>query len=130
MLIAFGLWLRAAVDETPVFRAIEDRGERPVSPIKEVLRLRRNLAAGILARIGPDVLYGMFAVLVLTYATQRLGLSRGQAMTAVMAGSALQVVTIPWRDGSRTALEDGGSISSARRAARRGARPSSCSPRA
>lgn len=97
VLIAFGLWLRSALDETPVYRAIEATGERPQSPVSEIFKLhRRRLAAGILARIGPDVLYAMFAVFVLTYATQKLGLTRGQAITAVMAGSALQVFAIPF----------------------------------
>jgi MFS family permease len=37
----------------------------------------------------------MFAVFVLTYATQRLGLSRAQAVAAVLSGSALQIFLIP-----------------------------------
>jgi MFS family permease len=53
------------------------------------------LIAAILARVGPDVLYAMFAVFVLTYATKELGMSRGEAVTAVLVGSAFQVGLIP-----------------------------------
>jgi MFS family permease len=96
VLIGFSLWIRVKLEETPEFTALEARGERPQAPIREVLRNhRRALAAAMLARIGPDVLYSMFAVFVLTYATQRLGLTRGEALTAVLLGSAVQVPLIP-----------------------------------
>lgn len=96
VLVGFGLVIRTKLEETPVFRELERRGDRPAAPVTEVLRTQiRPLIAGILCRVGPDVLYAMFAVFVLTYATQKLGMSRGQAVTAVMIGSAIQVVLIP-----------------------------------
>jgi MFS family permease len=96
VLVCFGLWIRSRLEETPVFRELEARGERPKAPVTEVvLTERRALAAAILARIGPDVLYSLFTAFVLTYATQMLGLSRAQAVTAVLSGSALQVLLIP-----------------------------------
>lgn len=97
VLVAFGLLIRSRLEETPVFRELEARGDRPTAPVSEVLRTQtRPLVAAILARVGPDVLYAMFAVFVLTYATKELGMSRGEAVTAVLVGSALQVVMIPW----------------------------------
>ncbi|TCC05655.1 MFS transporter [Kribbella soli] len=97
VLVAFGLLIRSRLEETPVFRELEARGDRPTAPVSEVLRTQtRPLIAAILARVGPDVLYAMFAVFVLTYATKELGMSRGEAVTAVLVGSALQVVMIPW----------------------------------
>jgi MFS family permease len=96
LLVGFGLWIRSQLEETPVFRHLEACGKRPAAPITEVFRTQgRGLLAAILARVGPDVLYALFAVFVLTYATQKLGLSRRQAMTAVLAGSALQIILIP-----------------------------------
>lgn len=96
VLVAFGLFIRARLEETPVFRELEARGDRPTAPVTEVLRTQtRPLIAAILARVGPDVLYAMFAVFVLTYATKELGMSRGQAVTAVLVGSAFQVGLIP-----------------------------------
>ena len=84
------------LEETPVFRELQERGDRPAAPVTEVLRTQtRPLIAAMLARVGPDVLYAMFAVFVLTYATQKLGMSRGLAVTAVLIGSAFQVGLIP-----------------------------------
>ncbi|MEU6097151.1 MFS transporter [Streptomyces sp. NPDC047079] len=96
VLVAFGLWIRAKLEETPVFKAMEAEQSRPEAPIREVLTTqRRALAAAILSRVAPDVLYAMFTVFVLTYATDRLGMSRGSALTAVLVGSSLQVFLIP-----------------------------------
>ncbi|MET7601552.1 MFS transporter [Streptomyces avermitilis] len=96
VLVGFGLWIRAKLEETPVFKAMEAEQSRPVAPIREVFATqRRALAAAILSRVAPDVLYAMFTVFVLTYATDRLGMSRGSALAAVLVGSSLQVFLIP-----------------------------------
>jgi MFS family permease len=95
LLVAFGLWIRARLGETPVFSKLAAH-ERSTAPLSELLAShKRGLLASILARIGPDVLYAMFAVFVLTYATQHLGLERSHAVLAVVLGSALQAATIP-----------------------------------
>ena len=56
-LVLFGLWLRRGVEETPVFREMEQKQETAKTPIKEVLgqHWRRLLVAGG-SRIGSDVL--------------------------------------------------------------------------
>lgn len=95
-LVGFGLWIRLKLEETPVFRRIAELGERPSAPISEVFRdERRALAAAVLVRVCPDVLYALFTVFVLTYITSHTTLSRGQGLAAVMIGSALQLVLIP-----------------------------------
>ncbi|MFI7102238.1 MFS transporter [Streptomyces sp. NPDC050161] len=96
VLVAFGLWIRVRLEETPVFQAMEASGDRPQAPIREVFTTQpRALAAAVLCRVAPDVLYAMFTVFVLTYATEQLGMERGKALTAVLIGSALQIVLIP-----------------------------------
>ncbi|MEU9230561.1 MFS transporter [Streptomyces massasporeus] len=96
LLVGFGLWIRAKLEETPVFKAMEAEQSRPEAPIREVLTTQpRALCAAILCRVAPDVLYAMFTVFVLTYATDRLGMPRGSALTAVLVGSLLQVLLIP-----------------------------------
>ncbi|MEV6787330.1 MFS transporter [Streptomyces sp. NPDC051098] len=96
VLVGFGLWIRAKLEETPVFKAMEAEQTRPEAPIKEVFATHpRALTAAILSRVAPDVLYALFTVFVLTYATGELGMSRGSALAAVLIGSSLQVVLIP-----------------------------------
>jgi MFS family permease len=95
-LVGFGLWIRSALEETPVFAEIAKAGEQSERPVAELFRTHRKpLIASILVRIGPDVLYAMFAVFVLTYATTLLGVSKVAAVSSVLIGSALQVPLIP-----------------------------------
>jgi MFS family permease len=96
VLVAFGLWVRTHLEETPVFKAVEKTGERPEAPIREVFATqRRPLIAAILSRVAPDVIYAMFTVFVLTYVTEQLDMPRGEALTAVLIGSGLQIFMIP-----------------------------------
>ncbi|MFF1675038.1 MFS transporter [Streptomyces sp. NPDC058256] len=96
VLVGFGLWIRAKLEETPVFKAMQAEQSRPEAPIREVFTTQpRALCAAILCRVGPDVLYAMFTVFVLTYATGELGMARGSALAAVLIGSSLQVFLIP-----------------------------------
>jgi len=96
VLVAFGLWIRLKLEDTPVFRAIKERGDQPAAPIGDVFRTQgRPLLAGVLSRIGPDVSYALFTVFVITYATTVLGMSRGSVLTAILIGSACQLATIP-----------------------------------
>lgn len=96
ILVGFGLWIRLRLEETPVFKKIAEHGDRPSAPIAEVFRHeRRALIAAVLVRVCPDVLYALFTVFVLTYLTQKLGMSRGEGLAAVMIGSGVQLALIP-----------------------------------
>ncbi|NKQ54820.1 MHS family MFS transporter [Amycolatopsis sp. K13G38] len=96
VLVIFGLWLRLKLEETPVFREIVKRDEKPKAPVGEVLRQEpRALITGILVRICPDVLYSMFTVFVLTYMTKQLHLPKSQGTIAVMIGSGFQLFLMP-----------------------------------
>lgn len=96
-LVLFGLWLRRGVDETPVFREMEEKKSTAKTPIKEVLtqHWRRLLVAGG-SRIGSDVLYALVVVFTLTYVTTVLHLSRPLALTATMIGAAGNAIAVPW----------------------------------
>ena len=96
LLIAFGLWIRVRLEETPIFRELAERDDRPTAPVSELFRHEsRGLLAAIFARVCPDVHYALFTVFVLTY-IQQLGMPRSVGMAAVLVGSALQVVAIPF----------------------------------
>ncbi|MDT7693897.1 MAG: hypothetical protein QOI75_3264, partial [Pseudonocardiales bacterium] len=95
VLVAFGLWIRLKLEDTPVFRAIQDAGDRSETPIKDIFRTeRRGLLTAVLSRIGPDVAYALFTVFVLSYGTTH-GFSRGQVLAATLIGAVLQLGLIP-----------------------------------
>jgi MFS family permease len=96
LLVAFGLWIRLTLEDTPVFRALQESGSTSTTPIREVLRTQpRGLIAAILSRLGPDVAYSLLTVYVLSYATRNAGFERAQVLSAVLIGSALQLGLIP-----------------------------------
>lgn len=96
VLVGVGLLIRAKIEETPVFEGLRERGDVSKSPLTDVFRYeRRSLVAATLSRIAPDVMYAMSTVFVLTYATLTFGQSPGQALGAVMIGSALQTLMVP-----------------------------------
>lgn len=95
-LIAFGLWIRLKLEDTPVFKALESRGDRSEKPVTEILSTqRRPLIAAVLSRLGPDVFYALYTVFILAYGVQHLNMDRSQVLTAVLIGSGCQLVTIP-----------------------------------
>lgn len=96
LLVAFGLWVRIGVTETPAFEQLARSNNTVKTPVVEVLRhhWRRLLIAGG-ARMGVGVVYALSAVFSLTYITTTLGLSRPLALTAVMIGAACNVLCVP-----------------------------------
>jgi MFS family permease len=93
LLVAFGLWLRLGVAETPEFLQLEQGQAR--APIGEVLRHHRSglLVAGG-SRFGPDVLFSLISAFCISYLTTVLGYSRTFATLALAIGAACNVVFI------------------------------------
>ena len=72
ILVAFGLWIRTRLEDTPVFREMASAvvtSRRSRSRTSCATTRVVSQGSGILCRVGPDVLYAMFVVFVLTYAT-------------------------------------------------------------
>ncbi|HKU17075.1 MAG TPA: MFS transporter [Steroidobacteraceae bacterium] len=95
-LVAFGLWVRRGVAETPLFRAIEQQQSQARAPVGEVVREHwRKLLVGGGVRIGPDVMYSLVAVFSLAYLTTTAGVSRTLALVALSIGGACNALAIP-----------------------------------
>src|SRR3954464_5094620 len=97
LLIGVGLWIRLTVEESPLFRELEEQGEREAAPLAKVVKCYpRQLAIAVCARLGVDVAFYTFALFVLTYVTTELGLSKSVGLAGVLIGSGLQLVLIPF----------------------------------
>ena len=95
LLVAFGMWLRLGVSETPEFLALEHTQQSSRAPLREVItnHWRRLLIAGG-SRFGTDVMYSLISAFCVTYVTTILGLSRTLATGALAIGALLNVVLI------------------------------------
>jgi MFS family permease len=94
-LVAFGLWLRLGVPETPEFLALERSASQSRAPLREVARQhwRAVLVAGG-SRFGPDVVYSLISAFCVSYVTTILGMSRTLATVALAIGALVNVVCV------------------------------------
>jgi metabolite-proton symporter len=96
VLVLVGLWIRLSISESPLFASVAESGARLRLPLVEVLRRHpRGLLVAMGARIGTDVAFYTFVVYALTYVTGTVKLPREVGLSAVLVGSACQLVLIP-----------------------------------
>jgi metabolite-proton symporter len=96
ILVLAGLWIRLSVAESPLFTEVERTGTTVRMPLVEVVRRHpRQLLVAMAARIGTDVAFYTFTVYSLVYVTGTVGRERSVGLTAVLVGSAFQLVLIP-----------------------------------
>ena len=103
VLVLIGLYVRLAVEESPMFRAAQARaaeraaaGNKDEMPILDVLRLYpREVLTAMGARFAENVSYYIFTIVIATYVTRQLGLTSSFVLGAVLIGAAVHLVTIP-----------------------------------
>jgi MFS family permease len=96
VLVLAGLWIRLSIAESPLFAEVERSGAKAKLPLVEVVRRHpRELLVAMAARIGTDVAFYTFTVYSLVYVTSVVGRERSVGLTAVLVGSACQLVLIP-----------------------------------
>ncbi|MET9319090.1 MFS transporter [Streptomyces sp. NPDC003038] len=103
VLVVIGLWIRISVSESPVFlearaKAAEQAaaGVKEQPPVVQVFRTSwRQVLTAIGTRLGENVSYYVLTAFLLVYVTVHLQLPKGQALNAVLIGSAVHFVTIP-----------------------------------
>ncbi|WP_033292599.1 MFS transporter [Amycolatopsis jejuensis] len=93
VLVLIGLWLRLYVAETPLFKEAPKPAGLPAGVV-----LRKHWRSVLLAaatRFGENAGFYLFSLFVITYVTTVLGMPSSVGLTAVLAGQACAVVTIP-----------------------------------
>lgn len=106
VLVGIGLYIRLAVEESPIFRAAQARaeqraaaGEKDALPIVEVFRrYPREVFTAMGARFAENVSYYIFTIVVVTYLTKNPPahqLPNSFVLNAVLIGAAVHLVTIP-----------------------------------
>jgi len=97
LLIVVGLYIRYTVGESPEFEAVKNKRKTSTLPAAEVLKRHwRPLLMTIGGKLGEVTLFYTIVVFSISYATMSLGFSRGDALNAVLIGSAIQLFSIPF----------------------------------
>ncbi|MCP5395193.1 MAG: MHS family MFS transporter [Sphingomonadaceae bacterium] len=97
VLVAIGYWLRRAVEESHIFEQEADASGVEAYPAVEVVRRNpRALLVGAGLRFGENLSYYVAAIFAITYFTEIKGGSRDLILNAVLVGSALECLTMPF----------------------------------
>lgn len=95
LLLGLGVYIRAKVQETPVFTEVSEQQPRLKAPVVEAIRRHpRNFLVVIGARLAENGLGYLFPVFGLSYIINTLHLPRETAITGVMLGNAAEIVGI------------------------------------
>ncbi|MFI9403014.1 MFS transporter [Nocardia sp. NPDC052316] len=97
VLVAVGLWLRHAVEESPIFVAAQRRGvtRQGHAPLRVVLgRHRKQVLMAALADVGEKATYYTFSIFLLAYLTQVVHAPKSTALTAITIASVFQATAI------------------------------------
>jgi len=95
-LLAVGWLIRSRVPESPEFTRLRDTQAPVKAPLAIVLREhRRDVLTIIGARMAENAWFYLAATFALAYATGQLALPREQVLSAITAGAALSLVTMP-----------------------------------
>lgn len=96
LLIAVALYVRLRVEESPVFKRIQETQTVIKLPVREALvRYPKNMLIGVGAHIADTAIIYLFATFSVSYVTGTLGLSRTTALTGVIIFSVAVIVLQP-----------------------------------
>jgi len=96
VLVGVGLFIRIAVEETPVFTDIARKKQVARFPVMEVFRSsKKRILLAMGARFAENGSFFIFSVFSLAYATQHLHVPRNVILGAVVLGALATTVTIP-----------------------------------
>ncbi len=97
VLVGVGLYIRLAIEESPVFQRVRQTDATARMPIVDVLRTYpRSVLIAIGLRFAENGAFYVFTVFVLTYVTTQLGLPNSLALLEVMIAVAIELFTIPF----------------------------------
>jgi MFS family permease len=98
VLIVIGIWVRTALEETPVFEAAVADAAAHKAPVLQTLKVRPwHVVVGGALKFGENVSFYLMTAFGLTYLTDpnMLHLPRSVALNGVLAGSAMGALTMP-----------------------------------
>ena len=97
LLVGVGLWIRLSMEETPAFRQIQAKNEVAKMPIVDIFKYhRRPFFTAVCLKISEIAYASIAGVFIMSYATSRLGLSRGLVLNGAFLSSLVALFSIPF----------------------------------
>jgi metabolite-proton symporter len=96
VLIGIGLYVRLRVLESPAFTEVKQEREVVRQPVWSVLRHHpRVVLTSALVRLSEQAPFYLFITFVLTYGTEKVGLTRGDLFNDTLIAAALGLISVP-----------------------------------
>ncbi|ORL16006.1 MFS transporter [Prescottella equi] len=96
LILAYGLWLRRALPETPEFRRIEDADDTASTPVRDVIRQQPRALVTVLGMtVGQTGIGYFYLVFMGTFGANQLGLDKTQILIGLIAAQVANAVLIP-----------------------------------
>jgi metabolite-proton symporter len=96
VLVAFGLWIRLQVMETPLFAELAERKELEKAPVAEVIKRHpKEIVLSALVRCSEQLPFYIFTSFALAYIHKDLGMAQSLALGAVTAAAVVELFAIP-----------------------------------
>lgn len=96
LILAYGLWLRKSLPETPEFRRIEDADDTATTPVRDVIRRQpRALVAVLGMTIGQTGIGYFYLVFMGTFGANQLELNKTQILIGLIAAQLANAILIP-----------------------------------
>jgi len=97
VLTGVGLFVRSQIDETPLFKQMQEAKDMPSNPLGEAVRQYwRQILLVIGARIAENASFYVFTVFVLTYVTTCLGIEKSVILNGVIIASIAEFFALPF----------------------------------
>ncbi len=97
LLLGVGMFIRLRLIESPLFTQAQSGPTAPRPPVLDALRKHpRNVLIAMGARFAENAYFYIFTVYLLTYVTTQFGIAKRVVLNAVLVGSAVQLVAIPF----------------------------------
>ena len=96
LLVGVGLYIRLNMEETPVFQQIKAKSEVLRMPVIEIFKYhRRPFFTAVGLKISEIAYASIAGVFIMSYATSKLGLSRGLVLNGAFIASFVALFSIP-----------------------------------
>lgn len=96
LILAYGLWLRSSLPETPAFREIENSESITKSPVRDVIRQQpRALLTVMVMTIGQVGIGYFYLVFMGTFGANQLGLIKSDVLIGIVAAQITNAALIP-----------------------------------
>ncbi len=95
VLVVVGLYIRGRIAESPQFQRIKDKKQEAKAPIIESIKNHpKEILLAMGARFAENGFFYIYAVFVMMYGTQALGMPRQTILNGVMIAATIEVLTI------------------------------------